>query len=75
MPDTGLLFLSLLCIIAAASCILFPKGLSKISVALNKTVKTFDDGLMRHRYVFGVLLFAVSYLFFRLALLVPQLRS
>ena len=75
MPDSGLLFLSLLCIIAASSCVLFPKGLSKLSVSLNRTVKSFDEGLMRHRHLFGVLLFAVSYLLFRLAMLVPQLRG
>ena len=75
MPDTGLLFLSLICIVAASSCILFPKGLSKMSVALNRTVNTVDQGLMRHRYVFGVALFVVSYLCFRLALLMPQLRG
>ncbi len=75
MPDTGLLFVSGVCLLTATLCILFPDMLGKLSVALNRTVTVLDQSLLQHRYMFGLLLFLMSYLFFRLALLVPGLRG
>ena len=74
MPDTGLLAVSAICLVAAVLCILFPEFLGKLGGALNRTVTSLDQQLLRHRYLFGILLFIVSYLFFRLALLLPSLR-
>ena len=75
MPDSGLLLLSLLCLGAGVGFVLFPHPLLGISQAMNRTLTTLDDRLIHHRYLSGVLLFAVSYLCFRLALLVPGLRG
>ena len=75
MPDTGLLALSGVCLVVAISCILFPQQLEKFSIALNRTITTLDQHLLRYRYMFGCLLFVMSYLFFRLALLIPGLHG
>ena len=75
MPDTGCLLLSGLSVLAAVGFVLFPHPLAKLSAALNKTLTTLDGQLIRHRYLVAVVLFVVSYLFFRLALIVPDLRS
>jgi hypothetical protein len=75
MPDSGLLFLSLLCLMAGVGFVLFPHPLLTISQALNRTLVSLDERLIRHRYLCGALLFAVSYLCFRLALLVPGLKG
>ena len=75
MPDTGFLFLSTLCLMAAVSFILFPNPLLKLSTALNRTLVMLDQRLMRHRYLMGALLFVVSYLLFNLALRIPELRG
>ena len=73
MPDSGLLLLSLVCLGAGVGFLLFPHPLLAISQAMNRTLVPLDAKLMRHRYVCGVLLFVVSFLCFRLALLVPGL--
>ena len=75
MPDTGVLFLSLLCVTAGVAFVLFPNPLLKVSEALNKTLTVLDQRLMRHRYLVALLLFVVSYLLFSIALLVPEIRG
>jgi hypothetical protein len=73
MPDSGLLFLSLLSVVGGAMFVLFPDALMKISGALNRTLAVLDERLMRYRYILGVLLFLLSYGLFRVALLLPGL--
>ena len=73
MPDTGLLIASALCLILGVSCFLFPHPLLILSEVLNKTVAILDAKLIRHRYMFGCLLFLVCYLFFRGALVLSNL--
>jgi hypothetical protein len=75
MPDSGLLGLSLVCLVVGAGFILFPHPLLALSQALNRTFTTLDTVLVRHRYLSGLVLFVASYLCFRLALLVPFLRG
>ena len=75
MPDSGLLLLSLVCLVVGVAFVLFPHPLLTISQALNRTLVNLDDRMIRHRYLCGALLFVVSYLCFRLALLVPGLRG
>ena len=75
MPDSGLLVLSLVCLAAGVGFVLFPHPLLTVSQALNRTLVRLDERLIRHRYLCGLLLFVVSYLCFRMALLVPSLRG
>ena len=75
MPDSGLLVLSLVCLGVGVGFVMFPHPLLTLSQALNRTLITLDERLIRHRYICGTLLFVVSYLCFRLALLVPGLRG
>jgi len=55
--------------------VLFPKMVLSASHGLNRIVTTLDEPLLRYRYLVGVLLAVTSYAFFRLALLLPMLRS
>ena len=71
MINPGWLFLSGVSIVAAVTLALFPRQLSALSAALNRTLTNLDDLLMRYRYLVAVLLFISSYLFFRLALMAP----
>ena len=75
MPDSGLLLLSLLCLAAGVGFVLFPHPLLAISQAMNRTLTTLDERLIHYRYLCGIVLFIVSYLCFRLALLIPALQS
>ena len=75
MPDSGLLMLSALCVVGGISIILYPNALLKLNEVLNRTLMALDQRLMRFRHVIGVVLLLVSYLFFRLALLVPGMRG
>ena len=75
MPDTGLLMVSLICLVAGVAFILYPHPLLNLSRALNRTLEVLDESLIRYRYVLGVLLAVVSYLLFRLAFLVPALQG
>ena len=75
MPDSGCLFLSLVCFVAAIMLVLFPRSIAGASRALDKSITALDELLMRHRYLFSLVLFAVSYSLFRLALLIPNLRQ
>ena len=75
MVDSGCLFLSLVCLVTAVLLILFPRSVISASRVLDKTLGVLDEHLVRHRYVFGLILFAVSYSLFRLALLLPGLRQ
>ena len=74
MPDTGFLFLSLVSLVLAVVLFLHPQGLVRFSGALNRTLAILDERLIRYRYLVGLLAFAGSYAFFRLALLLPLLR-
>ena len=73
MPDSGLLVLSGVCLATGVSFILFPDPLKRLSGVLDRTLVILDQSLMRHRYLIAVALFVTSYLFFRLALLLPEL--
>ncbi len=75
MLDFGLLLLSLVCLTAGVGFVLFPHPLLTISQVLDRTLVSLDERLIRYRYLCGALLFVVSYLCFRLALLVPGLRG
>ena len=75
MPDSGMLLLGGLSLIAGVGFILFPNPLLKLSASLNKTLATLDQLLMRHRYPIGILLFVASYVLFRLAVWIGQLRG
>ena len=75
MPDSGLLLLSGVSLIAGVGFFLFPNPLLKLSLSMNKTLAVLDQLLMRHRYLVGVVLFGTSYLLFNLALWVGQLRG
>jgi hypothetical protein len=75
MPDTGFLALSAVCLVAAVLFVLYPDALLKLNGALNRTLVVMDHSLAKHRYVVAVALFVVSYLLFRLALMVPGFRA
>lgn len=75
MLKVGLLLLSALCLVSGVGVMAVPKVISKVNMALNRVYNFLDEKLMRYRFLFGVALFVVGYLFFRLALLMPQLRG
>ena len=75
MPDSGCLFLSLICLVSAVMLVLFPRSVISASRALDKTLAVLDEHLVRHRYIFSLILFAVSYSLFRLSLLIPGLNQ
>ena len=75
MPDSGCLFLSLLCLVSAVMLVLFPRNVMHLSRSLDRTLGMLDEHLVKHRYVFSLILFAVSYSLFRLALLVPNIAQ
>ena len=74
MPDSGFLVLSFLSIAVGVMLFLLPHTLMKFSVLLNRTLTVFDDQMIRHRYVMGMLAFVASYAFFKIALMLPTLR-
>jgi len=74
MPDSGCLFLSLGSVALGVVLFLYPHTLAKASGVLNKTLLALDEMLLRSRYFMGLLAFAASYAFFRLAFLLPDLR-
>ena len=74
MPDTGFLFLSLASVLLATLLVLSPNTVVKLSSALNRTLAAVDGPLLRYRYVVAILVFAASYAFFQIALLLPTLR-
>ena len=71
LPDSGCLFLSLVCVAVAVMLVLFPGSVLRTSQVLDKTLTVLDEHLVRHRYVFSLVLFAVGYSLFRLSLLIP----
>ncbi len=75
MPDTGFLVLSLGAVVLGTLLFLYPNALLKVSNLLNRTMVMLDKELMRYRYVVGLLAFAASYAFFKIALTLPLLRS
>jgi len=75
MPDSGFLFLSFVSLWVGAALFLAPKALAKLSSTLNRTLTVLDDRLIRNRYVVGLLAFAASYAFFKIAMTLPALRG
>ena len=75
MPDTGFLFLSLLSVVVGAMFILVPDTLLKLSGALNRTLVTLDERLLRYRHLLGLTLLLLSYGLFQLALIMPSFRG
>ena len=73
MPDTGCLLLSLGALVLGTMFVLFARPLSKLSEALNRTIMTLDESLMRYRYLIALALFVVSYGLFNLSFVVPGL--
>lgn len=73
MPDTGFLFLSMMSVLVGATLFLAPNVILKVGQQLNRTLVVLDQGLLRHRYVMGVLAFLAGYAFFKIALLLPAL--
>ena len=69
MPDTGLLFVSLVCLMSGISFVLFPHALLQLNKALNRSLVVLDQHLMSYRYVVGFLLRLTGYGIFRLAVL------
>ena len=67
MPNSLLLWLGISSVLVGAMLILFPKGLLKLSTALNRS-RAWDQWLIRHRYVVGSGAFLGGCAFFRLAL-------
>ena len=75
MPDSGCLFLSIASLLVGVLLFLNPRALAGLSAWLNRTMTILDKSIIRHRYVVGLLAFGASYAFFKLALLLPSLRS
>jgi len=75
MPDSGFLFMSFVSLFVGVSLFLAPKALARASSALDRTLGVLDEQLIRNRYVFGLLAFAASYAFFKIALALPTLRG
>lgn len=75
MPDTGFLFLSLVCVVLGTLLVLYPDAVRKLSKWLNRTLAAVDDGFVRYRYVVALLAFAASYAFFQISLMIPALRG
>ena len=74
MPDPNFLVLSLLSIAVGVVLFLSPQALVKASHLLNRTLVALDEQLIRHRYMMGVLAFAASYAFFKIALMLSALH-
>ena len=70
MSQTGCLVLSLLFLVVAVAFILFPHGLLSLNRTLNRTLTVLDDRIVKHRYLVSLVLFAVSYMVFKLSLLI-----
>ena len=70
MSQTGCLVLSLFFLVAAVAFILFPHGLLSLNRTLNRTLTVLDDRIVKHRYLVSLVLFAVSYMVFKLSLLI-----
>lgn len=73
MPDSGMIFFSVASVVVGSLLFLSPQSLVGLGHWLNTSLVTCDSWLIRHRYTTGVLAFAASYAFFRLALLLPSL--
>jgi hypothetical protein len=69
MPDTALFLMSLVCLAVAVLLVLFPRLLLSQSRSLSRKLAVLDVRMMRYRYALSLLLVAVSYGLFRLALL------
>ena len=46
----------------------------KFGNALNRTIVSLDEQLVRYRYLVGLMAFGASYALFKLALVIPTLR-
>lgn len=75
MPDSGMLFLSLACVVLGMMLFLQPTAIMKLNELFNRKVGNLGEECVRHRYVMGLTTFVASYAFFKLALLLPSLRS
>ena len=75
MPEPTLILLSMAFVVVGAMFVLFPDPLLRLSQGLNRTLTVLDQKLMRHRYLVALIFFAVSYLLFNLALLMPELHG
>lgn len=73
MPDSGMVFLSLLSVVVGGCLVLSPQTLLTLSERLNVSLVTLDRWLIRHRYIMGIAAFGASYAFFSLALQLPSL--
>lgn len=74
MPDSGMLFLSLACVVLGTTLFLQPTAVVKLNELFNRKVGDLGQECVRHRYVMGVTTFVASYAFFKLALLLPSIR-
>ncbi len=75
MPSTGLLALSLFCLVLAAFLLVSPKTVVNLSQFLNRTITSVDESMIQARYIWAALLVLTSYGLFRLAVLLPTLKS
>ena len=64
--------LSMVALAGGVLIILAPKFMVGTNKRLSKVMVSMDDLIMRHRHVVGVLLLVVSYLCFRLAVLLAS---
>ena len=75
MPQTGLLVLSVLCLAIGALLLVSPKTVVSLGRVLNRTITTVDESMLHARYIWAALLVLTSYGLFRLAVLLPTLKS
>ncbi len=70
MSDQLVLACSGLCVFAGVMMILFPKTVLKISTELNRRALDVDQLMIRHRYIVGLLLCAMSFGILQMALII-----
>ena len=73
MPDSGMLFLSLLSMGVGAILVLAPNTLLTLGAWFNQRLLTLDEWLIRRRHIMSLVAFAGCYAFFKLAVLLPAL--
>ena len=67
-----LYLLSVTCVVFGLLCLAAPRSVHRLNTALNRSVTSLNDVLMRYPRLLGVALLAVSALFFRLARLLSS---
>ncbi len=75
MPEMGLLVLSLLSLVIGVLLLVSPKTVVSLGRVLNRTITTLDESMIHARYIWAALLVLTSYGLFRLAVLLPTLKS